>query len=418
MDQPSLQRRIDHLTTLLEVTKQMAATTELRPLLGRVEQATLEVLDCERATVFLYDGVVDELYSEVATGGTEIRFSAKLGIAGEAARTRCIVNVPDAYADPRFNQEVDRKTGFRTRNLLSFCLIGYDGQMVGVLQALNKRGGPFGREDEELAATLSSQAGVAVQRQMLLEQYAQKQRLERDLAVARDIQQSLLPESDPKIDGYDLAGWNQPADETGGDCYDYVEMPEGCWGLVLADATGHGIGPALCVSECRALLRASIAGPDDLSDGMQRSNALLGEDLPAGRFVTTFFGVLDPGQHTVRYVSAGHGPLLHYRAADKQRVELPATTLPMGIVPDLDTDQPEPIVLARGDTLLLLTDGFFEWANPADEQFGCDRIFDLIEANPQATAAETIRLLHQAVVAFGNGTPQADDLTVIAVKRL
>ena len=234
---------------LLEVSKQMAASTELVPLLQRVEQATRQVLDCERATVFLYEACAEELYSKVATGETEIRFSAKLGIAGEAVRTKSIVNVPDAYADPRFNPEVDRKTGFRTRNLLSFCLIGHDGQVVGVLQALNKRGGPFTPDDEELASILSSQAGVAIQRQMLLDEYAEKQQLERDLDIARDIQQSLLPASAPQIDGYDIAGWNRPADQTGGDCYDFVPLAGGRWGLMLADATGHGIGPALCVSE-------------------------------------------------------------------------------------------------------------------------------------------------------------------------
>ena len=122
MDETQYQRRIDNLTILLDVSKRMAATTELQPLLERVEQAALRVLDCERATVFLYDPAADELYSKVATGESEIRFSAKLGIAGHAAQTRSVINVPDAYADPRFNKEVDKKTGFKTRNLISFCL--------------------------------------------------------------------------------------------------------------------------------------------------------------------------------------------------------------------------------------------------------------------------------------------------------
>jgi sigma-B regulation protein RsbU (phosphoserine phosphatase) len=415
---PQPQRRIDDLLALLEVSKQMAASTELVPLLQRIEQATRRVLDCERATVFLYEAYAEELYSKVATGETEIRFSAKLGIAGEAARTKSIVNVPDAYADPRFNPEVDRKTGFRTRNLLSFCLIGHDGQVVGVLQALNKRGGPFTPDDEELASILSSQAGVAIQRQMLLDEYAEKQQLERDLDIARDIQQSLLPASAPGIDGYDLAGWNRPADQTGGDCYDFVPLAGGRWGLMLADATGHGIGPALCVSECRALLRASITTLEDLGPGMQRANALLGQDLPSGRFVTAFFGILDPQSHRVHYLSAGHGPLLVFRAAEGSWTELPATTLPMAIVPELEVSPVPPIELAADDILLLITDGFFEWANSEGEQFGLSRTRELVQSNLEAPAAELIARLHQAVVTFGAGTHQADDLTAIVVKRV
>ncbi len=417
MNEPDLKRQVEDLTTLLEVTKQMAASTELVPLLRSVELAALKVLDCERATVFLYDDCADELYAKVATGETNIRFSAERGIAGEAARTGSVIIVPDAYADPRFNPEVDKETGFRTCNLLAFCLTGFDGEMVGVLQALNKHKGCFTPADEGLAVALSSLAGVVIQRQMLLEQYAEKQRLERDLAVAREIQQSLLPDANPEVPGYDVAGWNKPADETGGDCYDFVELDGGRVGLMLADATGHGIGPALCVSECRALLRALIDSADDLAAGMQRTNALLGQDMPSGRFVTTFFGVLDPAAHRVDYLSAGHGPLLLYRTSDDTSLELSATTLPMGILPKLDTQLPDPIELQPGDTLLLITDGFFEWFNPGNEAYGTQRIFDLVRANPRATSAELIHILHQAVVAFGEGTPQADDLTAIVVKR-
>ncbi len=418
MDAREYESQIDHLSTLLEVSKQLGASTELVPLLEAVERATLEVLGCERATVFLYDPGSDELYSKVATGATDIRFSARMGIAGEAAQTRSVINVPDAYADARFNPEVDKKTGFRTRNLLTFCMAGHDDRVVGVLQALNKRDGAFSTADEEVALTLSSLAGVAVQRQILLDEYAEKQRLQRDLAVARDIQQSLLPAAAPAIDGYDIAGWNKPADETGGDCYDFVPLADDSWGLMLADATGHGIGPALVVSECRALLRAAIATPEDLAPGMQRANALLSEDMTVGRFVTTFFGVLDPRTHQVVYVSAGHGPLLHYRASTRERVSAVASTLPMGIVPDLDTTLPVPFELAPGDVLLLITDGFFEWANLQGELYGTDRVFDLVESNPRLSSADLISALHDAVLQFGQGVAQADDLTAIAVRRL
>lgn len=418
MGEDALRRQINDLTSLLEVSKHLGSTVELLPLLQRVEKAALSVLDCERASVFLYHAPAEELYSKVATGANEIRFSAKLGIAGQAVATRSIVNVPDAYADHRFNRDIDKKTGFRTRTILSVPLTGYDGKIVGVLQALNKRSGPFDRRDEEEGATLGSLAGVAIQRQMLLDEFAQKQRLEHDLQVAREIQSSLLPESDPPADGYDISGWNRPADETGGDCYDFMPLPDGVIGLLVADATGHGIGPALIVSECRALIRALLTQTHDLSVIMSRVNELLLQDLNSGYFVTAFFGLLDPRRHCIEYVSAGHGPLLLFDSAADRNTELKASTLPLAVVAEFHARAGEPLSMKPGDILALVTDGFFEWSNAAGEQFGTHRVFQALRTHRTASSRCIIERLHQAVVEFGGGTPQADDLTAIVVRRL
>ncbi len=132
MSHPDTERQIADLNTLLDVSRRLGATTELTPLLQRVTEAAIRVLDCERTTVFLYDRNAHELHSRVATGSTEIRFSADRGIAGESIRTGAIINVPDAYADDRFNKEIDKITGFRTRNLLTFPMHGHDGALVDI----------------------------------------------------------------------------------------------------------------------------------------------------------------------------------------------------------------------------------------------------------------------------------------------
>ena len=199
-------RTIADLTHLLDVSRQLGATVELQPLLESIERAALKVLGCERASVFLYDRTANELYSKLATGVEEIRFPADRGIAGEAAQQRTTINVEDAYADDRFNPDVDRQTGFRTRSLLTVPMSGYDGSLMGVLQVLNKRGGAFTTSDEHLAHTVGALAGVALQRQLLLEAYAEKQKLEHDLSLAREIQQSALPTAPPRLDGFDIAG--------------------------------------------------------------------------------------------------------------------------------------------------------------------------------------------------------------------
>ena len=418
MTTPDAASQIADLNTLLEVSRRLGATTELTPLLEQITEAAVNVLNCERATVFLYDRGAHELYSKVATGAEEIRFSADRGIAGECVRTGKIINVPDAYADCRFNREIDKATGYCTKSLLAFPMRGHEGQLVGVLQVLNKRLGSFAEREEELASTLSLLAGVAVQRQMLLDEYAEKQQLERDLALARQIQQSLLPEGDPAGAGYSIAGFNEPADATGGDCYDYLELDGGKIGLIIADASGHGIGPALIVSQCRAMIRTLTTVEEDIISVLRRVNDLVAHDLPHGMFITTFLGVLQPAEDEIQYVSAGHGPLLLYRRATDQGVELNADCIPLGIISPLEVDRPEPIHMQGGDVFLLVTDGFFEWADPDGEQFGTARIFDVVRRHPQASAGELITLIRQELKSFTRGTPQRDDLTAIVVKKL
>ncbi len=405
------------LDILVQVTRLLGETFELDRLLESIAEAGQVALGCERSTVFLYDAESDELYSRVATGADEIRFSARLGIAGEAARTRAVVVVQDAYADDRFNREIDKKTGYRTRNMLTLPLVTPTGEMMGVLQVLNKRDGDFTPRDEEIAGALSAMTSIALKRQMLLDEEAAKQKLEQDLAIAREIQQQLLPSEAPALDGFEIAGWNRPADETGGDLYDYLPLTDKKVGVMIADATGHGIGPALIISQCRAILR-TLSTPDaDLATIGARVNRHLCNDLPDDRFVTACFGILDAAAARFDYFSAGHGPLLLYRAASDTVEQFGASSLPMGIADELPVEPAEPIHFRHGDIFVLLTDGFMEWTDPDGTLFGEERLCDLIRRHHRAGSAELIDTLYREVLAFGRGTPQLDDLTAIVIKR-
>lgn len=416
-DAKPAQQRIADLQSVLEVSRDLASAAELPPLLAKVEASARQVLNCERATVFLYDKASHELVSRLATGVQEIRFSADLGIAGEVFRTGRLDTVRDAYADPRFNPEIDRKTGFRTRNLITVPLRGFDNSIVGVLQLLNKADGFFDAWDEELVSTFAAQVGVAVQRQRLLEEYARKQQIQRDLCIARSIQESLLPKEPPRLPGFEVAGWSRPAEETGGDCFDYFPLDENTLAITVADATGHGIGPALMIAECRALFRAIAGVSRDLAPIVGRINNLLWQDLLDDRFVTAFFGILDVRDSTLSYLSAGHGPLFTYRRAADEIAELGANAVPLGIMPDIDFDGPDRFVMSPGDMMVLVTDGLFEWANPAGEQFGTRRLGDVVRSCRDCPCEEMIRRLHHAVLDFAAGTPQNDDLTAVIIKK-
>jgi phosphoserine phosphatase len=295
--------------------------------------------------------------------------------------------------------------------------MGIDHAAVGVLQVLNKRGGPFTAWDEELVQTFGAHAGVAVQRQLLLDEYTKKQRMERDLSLARAIQQGLLPQHEPAVAGYDLAGWNRPADETGGDFFDFQKLPDGRLAVMIADATGHGIGPALIAAECRALLRATLSLTPDIDRALNLVNDLLAADMADNRFVTAFCGLLTPAADEFQYLSAGQGPILFYEAKTDTTHSLPAQGPPLGVAPELPYDRAQTVRLAPGDLLILFTDGFFEWPNPEGEQFGMERVHAAIRNHHALPAAEFVQHVYQSLLDFTRGAPQLDDLTAVVITK-
>lgn len=411
-----LQHENEHLRRILDIARYMAVTNDLDVLLGTIVEAACEVLHCDRATIFLYNPETDELCSRIAKGVEPLRFPADKGIAGQVAQERICINVADAYADPRFNPEVDKQTGYRTRNLLTFPLENIQGDLMGVLQALNKCDRPFGSQDEELARALSAQAGVALDRARLLEEFAEKQRMQHDLDVAHGIQQSLFPKQNPVVEGYEVAGWNRPADETGGDAYDFVPLEDGRLAIFLADATGHGIGAALIIAQGRSLLRALFSVTPDLATVAAGVNNLLAEDLDDDRFVTALIGILDPRAHTLEYTSGGQGPLFLISGNGVEtRV---ANAVPFAVVPGMAyCDLPQPFRFSPGATLVLLTDGFYEAANADREQYGEQRVVEFVQRNATLPLPRLIENLQADIEAFTQGRPQADDLTAVLIRR-
>ena len=407
-----------NLERILEVTRQLARPLDLTAMLEQVIEAARGVLRAERGTVFLYDAASDELFSAVATGTGTLRFPAGRGIVGECARTRQVINVTDAYADPRFNRDVDRQTGYRTRCLLTVPLIGHDDVLVGVLQVLNREDGVFSADDEGMATALGAQCAVALQRARLLKELVAKEKMERELAVAREIQTRFLPREVVSPTGYDIAGWSRAADETGGDTFDIIGVGESRVVLLLGDATGHGVGPALSVTQVRSMLRMGVRLEASLEDTFRHINDQLSDDLAPNRFVTAFIGTLDTATHRVTYHAGGQAPLLWYHAADRRCEWLDSSTIPMGMMPMLRRKEPRSLDLAPGDILGLMTDGIFECESRSGEAFGQERAGALVAAHGDAPMEALVERIVQDADAFARGTPQSDDMTILLVRRL
>ena len=318
------------MSLVLDVSRMLSVTADLDLLLHAIAQAVTALLDCERASIFLHDDKHHEMWTKVALGSPEIRIPDGAGIVGHVFGTCQPVHVPKPYDDPRFNREPDRRSGFVTRNLMAAPMLDINQAPVGVVQAINKVGGPGQKPDEgafsdnELAMLqlLADQAGVAIQRYRLQQAALESLALRKEMELARGVQEAMIPRSKPDVTGLDAAGWTRPASINGGDVFDLWRTPDGRLGVLLADASGHGIAPAMVACQVRTLVRSLSdaagfsGGRADPSRLLTLVNNRLFEDLPAGRFVTCFLGFISP-DGTLAWCSGGHGPILTCDAAGR-----------------------------------------------------------------------------------------------------
>jgi len=407
----------DAFARVLDVAQKLAQPLDLLHMLGEVVDAGKSVLTADKAAVWLFDPSSGELAMKVPSLSPAPRVALGEGLAGQCLQERDIINVADAYEDDRFRDLVDRATGYRTESVLSVPLLGWERQPVGVLQILNKRIGVFDEHDEQVAAALAAQCAVAVQRAQLMEAKLLSERLDEEVALAREIQMSTLPTEMPRVPGYDLFGQFVPAGRAGGDLFDLVALGDQVF-VLMGDATGHGFGPALSATQMQAMLRVAFRCGVGLDEAYLHVNNQLEEDLPDDRFVTAFVGLLDPARHVIRYHSGGQGPILHFRAREQRCDWHQPSTFPVGI---LTMDTPvaaRELALEPGDVLVLLSDGVYEFENRQGAPFGEERVENLLHYHYRLPAAEIARQILNAAYQHGDGVSQQDDITVVLVRRL
>jgi serine phosphatase RsbU (regulator of sigma subunit) len=352
----------------------------------------------------------------VALGSGEIRVPVTAGIVGHAFTENRILHVPSPYDDPRFNRDVDRRTGFVTRNLLAAPMADVNRKPLGVVQAINKKGGAFNPADAALLQMLGDQSGVALQRYRLQLTAIQAEAMRHEMHLARRVQDAMIPKVMPKVAGLDAMGWTRAASVTGGDCFDLWRAPDGRLAILLADASGHGLAPTIVVSQVRTLVRAFAEIDPDPRRLLERANARLAQDLESERFVTTFIAMLS-SDGTLEWCSAGHGPILVRTAPDRAITELIPNELPLGVMPDL-TGEPAPSVqIAAGGTLAVVSDGIFEAMNAKGEQFGMPRVLELLDTHRAKSPRQIIEILRDAATDWTGSDEPTDDQTIVIVKR-
>ena len=418
-----LQRKEQELrrfSRLVEATKKLNSTLELDALLDIIVEIALEAVDGERGTIYLINPQRHELWTKVATGlegaGKEtLVLPIGKGIAGYVAGTGDSLIIPDAYADPRFEPSFDRHTGFRTGSILCMPMRNKDGAIIGVFQLLNKRSGMFSEDDMTFLEALSVHAALAIENARLHEQERQKVRIERDLKAAREVQMSLLPRSVPTVPSYEFAASTLPALEVAGDLYDFIPLDAGKLAFCLGDVSGKGLAASLLMANMQATMRdqAHVAG--SAADCMARSNLLLWRSTAPEKFVTLFYGILDPALHTLSYCNAGHEPGLVVGAGPEAR-RLGAGGVILGIMEEFPFEA-ETVSIAPEDVVVIYSDGISEATDPSGVQFGPARI-EAVVRERRGASAEAIRgAILDAVRVHSAGAPSADDMTLLVCRR-
>lgn len=400
---------------ILDVSRMLAVPTDLDRLLCRIAEISCDLLTCERASIFLHDPKTNELWTKVAIKSGEIRVPCNVGIVGYAFMKNEVVRVLDPYADPRFNREPDLRSGFRTRDLLSAPMKGLDGKPIGVIQCLNKVAETFTDSDQALVQLLADQSGVAVQRHQLQMDAVRAAELRREMDLARRAQEKLIPKSAPPVPGLSAVGWTLPASMTGGDCFDLWRLPDGRLGVLLADASGHGLAPAMIVSQARSLVRALSEFDADPHNILARVNARLMQDLESSQFVTAFLAFVG-SDGVLQWSSAGHGPVFVRKRVGEGLATLDPPVQPLGIA--LWDDPPPPVVsLSPGGSLFLVSDGIFEALDATGEQLGVERMVAALDEAQCRPPAQILTAIKDLVARWHSGREPADDQTIVLVQR-
>ncbi len=411
-----LRHHVDRLQAMVEASKIFNSTLDLSELLGKILDVAKTLTKAERGTLFLVDEKADEIWSLIAQGmeKQEIRLPRGRGIAGHVARTGETVNIPDAYADSRFDPEVDRRTGFHTRNILTLPIRNKAGKIIATLQLLNKAAGSFTDDDTDVLLTLSGQMAMSLENAQLHHDLLEKERLEREMAMARGIQRSLLPETSPVIPGFDIAVLNEPCFEVGGDYYDFLSLGPSTLLVVIADVEGKGISSAMVMSNLQATLRALVLHLHSLNDIAEAVNKMILHDTRGEKYMTMFMGLIDTRRKGIHYINCGHVPPVVVRPGSEP-IQLTEGGMVIGLFENIQFERGH-VKFQTGDILLLCTDGITEAMDVQNEEFGSDRLVASVSQVTDKKAKEIVLKVCDDVTAYSKGGTHMDDKVMLAIK--
>jgi sigma-B regulation protein RsbU (phosphoserine phosphatase) len=414
-----MEQLLDEMGTLHEITHAFESVRKLDSLLEYIMEKSQSVMQTEAASMMLIIEGTNELEFKVALGpkGKEVkpfRLPIGKGISGWVAKTGEPVLIPDCYSDPRFDPSFDKRSGFRTRSMLCLPMIYHD-KIMGVMSVLNRKdGNPFNENDQMLFTIFASQAALAIENTRLLQSAIEKERLDKELQVAAEIQHLLIPQQIPDSEFIELAAEYIPCKEVGGDFYDILRLDDNRFVFVVADVSGKGIPGAMVVSNMQATLRAYLEYSADLIPVVSKLNEATIRQTTSDRYITFFIGLYDNRTSSFTYINAGHNPPFIIDKKGDIR-ELRKGGVFIGYVPwEYESDT---LKMNPGDTLIMYTDGLVEAMNNKEEEFEFYRLKHLVKENLSKSPQELRKIIFDKVRDHIGDHPMEDDFTLLIMRR-
>jgi serine phosphatase RsbU (regulator of sigma subunit) len=329
------------------------------------------------------------------------------------------VNIYDIQENPFFEEHRDQC--LRVFEQLDASLIVpliHEKNLIGMICLGRKKSGKFyRREDVNLLNILANQGAVAIENALMLEEVIEKERMEEELNIAKDLQVSMLPLECPQVEGFEIAAFSESAREVGGDFYDFIEISDDQLGLVIGDVTGKSVSGALVMSASRSIFRMLGEEKLTVSESMIRANRRTKKDIKSGMFVALLYAVLGSAEKSLTLCSAGQTqPIFRSASSGETRlVETEGDSFPLGILEEADYEE-TCLSLETGDRVVLYTDGIVEAMNAREELFGFDRLLEVIRKSSAATAEALLEEINDHVNEFAGLAAQHDDITIIVVQ--
>jgi len=405
----------EHLMTLYRITGVMNSSLEFNQALENIISAVMEATRAQRGYLLRYDDLTSDVEVLVARGGeagsdTE---GYSTTITSEVVRSRQTLLTNNAQFDNRY--QPGQSIILRGLRAILCAPMMVKDRLIGVIYVdTSMRAGNFTPADRDLMAAVAGQAAVALENARLYSLAVEQGRLMRELQMAREIQQSLLPQYMPEVTGYEMAAHWQAAREVAGDFYDVFALDTNRFAVVIADVSDKGAPAALFMAVARTMIRAHAHTGLNPMQTIARTNDLILEDAESGMFVTVYYSVFETGGASV-HVNAGHNPLLVYRAAERHAFLMPRGGRAIGWFPDNPLKMLD-MALQPGDVLVFYTDGLTEAENAIGDFFGEDRLMKAVTEFAHLDAAGILAAILSAALAFCGAVVPFDDQTVVVVR--
>ena len=410
-----LRRAVEELSILNDLARVISSTMSVNQIMELIVKKSVKTIGVEQGSITLVSSDEAAPMKTLVRGADSsygtMPYNIGVNLTGWMIKNQEPLLINDLRTDSRFRSL--RETESNIKSILSVPLKVKD-RLIGSVNIFNKLKGTFTNDDQRLLSIIATQSAQVIENARLYEEEREKERLVRDLITAREIQMSLLPDKNPQLPGVDIAGRSIPAFEVGGDYYDFVPLGDNRLAIALGDVSGKGIPAALLMSNIQAALRSQASTSPLPKSCITHVNSLIHSCTSPEKFVTLFYGIFDANNKSFQYTNAGHNPpilldpLGAYSTLDRGGIVI-------GAVSQFPYEE-DSIDLKTGHILVMYSDGITEIQDENEEQFGEERMMQIVREHADLTAAEISERIIDRVHAFSSKNPQQDDMTLIVLK--